>query len=46
MKRFEILEDGPARFVLVDNCSDEPAPVFKTRDEAKTERRRRIREGT
>lgn len=34
MPRFEILEDGPGRFVLVDNESDDPAPVYLTKEDA------------
>ncbi len=34
-QRFEILEDGPGRFVLIDHESTErDAPVFETRAEA------------
>jgi hypothetical protein len=32
--RFKIVEDGPSRFVLVDNESDDPAPVYATMEEA------------
>lgn len=35
MERYQIFEDGPGRFVLVDNESDDPSPVFRTREEAK-----------
>lgn len=34
MPRFEILEDGPNRYVLVDNESDDPTPVYSTMIEA------------
>lgn len=30
IERFEILNDGPGRWVLVDNESDDPAPVYDT----------------
>lgn len=33
-ERFEIVEDGPMRFVLVDNDDDQPAPVYATRKTA------------
>lgn len=29
--RFEILNDGPSRYVVLDNWSDDPAPVFERR---------------
>lgn len=32
--RFRILNDGPGREVLVDDHTDDPAPVFATRAEA------------
>jgi hypothetical protein len=31
MARFQILEDGPEQWVLVDNTSDDPCPVYTTR---------------
>lgn len=34
MSRFEILNDGPRRWVLVDSQSDEPSPAFETKAEA------------
>jgi sarcosine oxidase gamma subunit len=35
MKRFEIVNDGPNRWVLVDNQSDDPSPVYQTEAEAR-----------
>ena len=32
--RFEIIDNGPLSFVLVDNESDEPCPCYTTRAEA------------
>jgi hypothetical protein len=32
--RFEILNDGPDRWVAVDNASDDPHPVFSTESAA------------
>ncbi len=35
MERFEIVSDGPERWVVVDNYNPEPsAPVFRSRLEA------------
>ena len=34
MPRYEILNDGPGRWVLVDHSTDEPSPVYDTREEA------------
>ena len=31
---FRVLNDGPGREVLVDDKTDDPAPVFATREEA------------
>ena len=31
---FRILNDGPGREVLVDDRTDDPAPIFPTRQEA------------
>lgn len=32
--RFKVIEDGEGRWVLVDNLSDDPAPVYDTLEEA------------
>lgn len=32
--RWEVISDGPGRWVLVDHENDDPAPVFKTKAEA------------
>jgi hypothetical protein len=32
--RYEVVNDGPDRWVLVDNWSDDPAPVYETRGAA------------
>lgn len=42
MARFQILNDGPDRYVLNDTDTDDPAPVFRTKEEA--ERRARLEE--
>jgi len=34
LSRFEVLNDGPNRWVLFDNESDDPAPVYATEAEA------------
>lgn len=34
MPRFEVLNDGPGRWVLVDNGSDDPCPVYPTEEAA------------
>jgi len=31
---FSIIEDGPDRFVLLDDRSEDPAPVFETAERA------------
>jgi hypothetical protein len=33
-KHYSILNDGPGRYVLCDDRSDEPAPVYETEAEA------------
>jgi hypothetical protein len=35
MRRFEIVNDGPNRWVLVDNQSDDPSSVYQTEGEAR-----------
>lgn len=37
--RFEIIDNGPLSFVLVDNESDDPAPCYTTREEAEAAKR-------
>lgn len=44
LERYQILNDGPGRWVLVDNQSDEPCPVYMSRAEAELALRERIAE--
>lgn len=44
VSRFKIVNDGRARFVLVDEFSDDPAPVFPSYDAADAELVRRVAE--
>lgn len=34
LKHYSILADGPRRFVVVDDRTDDPAPVYRSRKEA------------
>lgn len=43
MPRWEVINDGPDRWVLVDNESDDPCPVYETEAVAEKERAERER---